>query len=116
MENRKTPKIEMKLLHARSVKSTVRHDAIETRRGDLIDPFTFKLPPGLGDGPLDEVVRLTLYDGTETLELEDAATDMNDLDEIIHNGRKYRITEKRESRQYGFWDFIECTRSLTNGI
>jgi hypothetical protein len=106
----------MKLLHAESIRSTVRHDAIETRRGDLIDPFTFKLPPQVEDGPLDEVVRLTLHDGTETLELERAATDMNDLDEIINNGRKYRIVEKRESRQYGFWDFIKCTRRLIDGI
>ena len=106
----------MKLLHAQSVKSTVNNEYHETRRGDTVDPYTGKIPSWAGDGPLDEVIRVDHYNGTETLELEDAATDMNDLDEIIHNGRKYRITEKRQSRQYGFWDFIKCTRWLVNGI
>ena len=108
--------IKMKLLFARSIKSTVEHESIRTRRFDLINPFTFQLPDDISDGPLDDVVSSTLYGGNETLELQDAATDMNDLDEIIHNGHTYRITEKTESTTYAFWESIKCTRPLVDGI
>ena len=106
----------MKLLHAKSIISTIEQKRIETLRRDMIHSITFQLPPGVGDGPLDEIISLTLYDGTDTLEIDDAATDMNDLDTIVYNGREYRITEKQESRQYGFGDSIKCTRQLVNGI
>ena len=41
---------------------------------------------------------------------------MNDIDEVEHNGRKYRIVESKRSRQYGFWDSIKCVRALVDGL
>ena len=64
------------------------------------------------DGPPEEIVSRVHYNGTEMLKIEDAATDMNDLEELEHNGRKYRIVEAKRSRQYGFWDSIKCVRAL----
>ena len=106
----------MKLLHAKSIVSFIDHEQWDIRRIDTINPFTGDVPKWAGEGPPDEIVMRCHYNGTETLTIEDAATDMNDLDEIIHNERKYHITEKRESRQYGFWNFIKCTRRLIDGI
>lgn len=106
----------MKLLHAQTIDSTLIRETIAIRRGDLINPFTGELPPDVGDGPLNEIIRMDHYDGMETLEIQDAATDMNDLNELEINGKKYRIIESKRSRQYRFWDFTKCERYLTNGI
>lgn len=103
----------MKLLHAQTIDSTLIRETIETPRGDLINPFTGELPSGVGDGPLNEIIRMDHYDGMEVLEIQDAATDM---DELETNGKKYRIIESKRSQQYGFWDWIKCERYLINGI
>jgi hypothetical protein len=106
----------MKLLHAASITATTNHETMDVRRGDLFNWITGQYPPNVGDGPLEEIIARTYYNGTETLEIEDAATDMNNLDELEHNGRKYRIVEAKRSRQYGFWDSLKCVRSMVNGI
>jgi hypothetical protein len=106
----------MKLLHAQSINSIIEHDQLSARRIDFVHPLTGEIPPEIGDGPMDEIVRVSIYNGTETLEIEDAATDMNDIDELEHNGRNYRIVEAKRSRQYGFWDSLKCVRALVDGI
>jgi hypothetical protein len=106
----------MKLLHAANITATTKHESKDVRRGDLFNWITGEYPPDVGDGPPEEIVSRVHDNGTETLEIEDAATDMNDLAELEHNGRKYRITEAKRSRQYGFWDSLKCVRALVDGL
>jgi len=78
----------------------------------MINPFTGHIPESVGDGPLDEIVSIVHYNQTQTLCIEDCTTDMNDLDEVVHYGKRWKVIESRQSRQYGFWDFIKCIRSV----
>jgi hypothetical protein len=102
----------MKLLHAANITVTKKRDSAELRRGDIFNLLTGEYPPDVGDGDPDEIISRVTYNEMETMELEDAATDMNDLDVLVYRGKRYHIIEARRSRPYGFWDFIKCTRQL----
>lgn len=101
----------MKLIHAANIATTIKAESKDLRRGELYDWITGEYPPDVGDGPLDDIVGRVHYNETETLEIEDAVTDMDGIDELEHNGCKYRIVEAKRSRQDGFWDSLKCVRA-----
>lgn len=86
----------MKLLHAGNITTTTRYETKDVRRGDLFNWVTGEYPPDVGDGDPDDVVARIYYDGTETLEIENATTDGTDISPLIHEDNEYHVLEMRQ--------------------
>jgi len=106
----------MKLVKAQDIMPEVSHQVRELRRGDLVDPFTFGLPPGVEDGPLDEILLVQHYDGTEKITLTRAIITGFDCGSKIEiEGNLYIVTYIKGLTPrdgYAFAEEIECIRNV----
>jgi hypothetical protein len=94
----------MKIIKAESIKSTMTREKREFRRGELLN-FS-------SNGDPDDVVAVAYFNETETLEIENAKTDVGSPWEIEHNGVTYRTIEMIHGSFPWVWSFIKCARSI----
>jgi hypothetical protein len=94
----------MKIIKAESIKSTMTREKREFRRGELLN-FS-------SNGDPDDVVAVAYFNETETLEIENAKTDVGSPWEIEHNGVTYQTIEMIHGSFPWVWSFIKCARSI----
>ena len=102
----------MNLIIAKNTRITKESEQHEITRGSLFNFVTGSYPPDVGDGPIEEVVRVIYYNPTETLELEYAFTEGDYPWTLTHKGETYRVTELRGGSNNGFFEYIKCVRSI----
>ena len=102
----------MKIIKADSIKSTMTREKREIRRGDFFNFQTCQYHPSVGPGDPDDVVSVAFFNQTETLEIENAKTDVGSPWEIEHNGVTYHTIEMIHGSFPWVWSFIKCIRSI----
>ena len=76
----------------------------EIRRGELLNFST--------NGDPFDLVAVALFNGTETLEFENAKTDDGSPWEIEHEVATYQTIEMTRELSPGVWSLIKCIRSI----
>jgi hypothetical protein len=94
----------MKIIKSESIKSTMTSEKREIRRGELLNFST--------NGDPDDLVSVAFFNGTDTLEFENAKTDDGSPWEIEHEGATYQTIEMTRGSSPGVWRFIKCIRSI----
>lgn len=102
----------MNLIRAKKIRATTESEQHEIRRGSTFNFVTGSYPPDVGDGPPEEVIGLVFYNATETLELEDAFTDGDDVWTLTYKGETYRVTVLTRGSNDGFFEYIKCVRAI----
>jgi hypothetical protein len=103
----------MKLICCQSFSRLIEFESKNHRRCDFIDPITFQLPESLQDGELDDIVMVSQYNGTETLELINAIVTMDDPDIISFDTNVYQIISTAGKRKRRLFQYIKAVRNLS---